>query len=120
MHEQPWAGIDLDDGSALFLERFADVGANDIHTANVQSCRLGGGHDMASYAGVNFVGDINGPIGKSSDHDAFAILGNASWLLALFLKVGDDDGIPMEGIDFIPGAGFQFTTAGVGVQLGLD
>src|SRR5574343_103655 len=117
VHQQPGAGIDFDDGAALFGQRLRDVLADQVDAGDVEADDAGGQRGDLGGVGMDFVGAVEGMIGVALDQH-FAAGGRHAvgvQLLALEFHAGG-------GVDLDDRQRMQFgiAAARVGIDLAGD
>ena len=118
VHQQPGAGVDLDNGAALRVQRARDVLRHHIHAGDVQAHHARGErHDVVDL-GVDFVGAVNGHIAVALDQHLPSGSRHGLRRQALALQV-QHNGFVLVGFDAAEGKVFFQAAPRVGVELGV-
>src|SRR5690606_40741386 len=73
VHQQPWTGVDLDDGTALCLQRLRDVFGDEVDAGDVQPDRANRQRSCGGHRRVDELGHVEGDVAVSLDQHANAL-----------------------------------------------
>ena len=116
VHQQAWAGIDLDHRTALWPQRLGNVLGHQVDTGDVQAHHAGGQHRLRGHIGVHLVGHVHRHVAGAHDEHRAARFRHAASAQALALELQHRGGVLVQA-DGIQRKVFFFTPARVGVDL---
>ena len=121
VHQQAGAGIDLDDGAALLVERARDVLGDQVDAGDVQPDDAGGQRDGVRDLGVHLVGDVDGDVAVALDqHAAGRAAGTESGVKPWRCSSSRTAGVVVEHDRGSSGKSSVGAAARVGVDLAVD
>ena len=117
VHQQAGAGVDLDDGAALFGERLRDVLADQVDAGDVEADDTCSKRGDGSGVGMDVVGAVEGVVGVALDQHFTAGGRDAVAGKALAFEFDLGGGVDADDRQRVE---FGFAAARVGVDLAVD
>ena len=119
VHQQPRAGIDLDDRAALFVQRLADVLGHHVDAGDVQADGARGQRHQVGDFRVHVVGAVDGDVAVALDQHTAAGGRHAVGRQAQALQVGAHH-VVLVDLDAVEREVLGGAAARVGVELAVD